>query len=123
MQNFSTIEKKTNLIKHFPIFISADDTDEEEEDKNKNQEYQFVTQGFDNFNYIFDGAAIGQYLGGVDPANISSNTIGFVNETCIIKFNKYSFVWKDKKPFIIIRGKEYPIFNLHIHSKNLKMFI
>jgi hypothetical protein len=118
MHNFSTIEKKTNLIKHFPIFINADDTDEE-----NTPEYQIVTQGFDKFNYIFDGAAIGQYLGGVDPANISGNTIGFVNETCIIKFNKYSFVWKDKKPFIIIRGKEYPIFNLHIHSKNLKMFI
>jgi hypothetical protein len=65
-------------------------------------------------------------LGGVDPRNAPGDTRGFVNETCIIKFDKYSFFWKTdgiKRPFIMIDGNEYPIFNLHIHSKNLKDFM
>jgi hypothetical protein len=118
MENFSLIRKKTNLIQNLPILINNNsDTDE----------HKFVTYNFDNFNYIFDAAAIGQYLGGVDPLNMSGDTTGFINETCIIKYNKYNFVWKIidgiKKPFIVIDNIEYPIFNLHIHSKNLKRFI
>jgi hypothetical protein len=80
---------------------------------------------FHNTNKIL--LTIGQYLGGVDPRNKSGNTIGFVNETCIINYSKYKFVWKNenglKIPYIIINENEYPIINLHIHSKNLKNFI
>ena len=52
---------------------------------------------------------------------------GFVNETCVIKYNNYS-IWfemvdEKKKPFILIEEKKLPIFNLHIHSKNLKEFV
>ena len=81
---------------------------------------------FDKFNLIFDAAAIGQYLGGVDPRNIKGNTKGFVNETCVVKYNNYEFIWKKKDdiilPLIKIEDKEIEICNLHIHSKNLKDF-
>jgi hypothetical protein len=119
MYNFSLIQKNTNLIQNLPIFIN--------DNNNNNAEFQFVTNNFNKFNYIFDAAAIGQYLGGVDPLNISGNTIGFINETCIIKYNNYIFEWiivdEMKKPFIIINGLKYKIFNLHIHSKRLNEFI
>ena len=76
---------------------------------------------------IFDAAAIGQYLGGVDPRNIEGDTRGFINETCIIKYNKYKFEWIKIDelfiPHIIIDSNKYKICNLHIHCKNLKNFM
>ena len=82
---------------------------------------------FFDFNMIFDAAAMGQYLGGIDPRNQSCDTTGFVNETCIIKYNKYKFEWIKIDnlfiPHIIINSNKYKICNLHIHSKNLNSFI
>jgi hypothetical protein len=81
---------------------------------------------FEKFNGIFDGAAIGQYLGGVDPRNIPGDTCGFVNETCVIKYDKYKFKWLKKGshyfPHIEINNDMIPINNLHIHSKTLEKF-
>jgi hypothetical protein len=118
MYNFSLIMRNTNLIDTFPIFI---------ENKLENDEYQFVTKNFNKFNFIFDAAAIGQYLGGVDKRNDSNNTVGFINETCIIKYNLYNILFLDheniKKPFINVNDKLIPIFNLHIHSKELEKFV
>lgn len=84
---------------------------------------------FSKFGKIFDAAAIGQYLGGVDPRNIGGDTRGFVNETCVVDYSKYSFVWNFNsalglyQPHIIIDGAEVPIVNLHIHSKALNRFL
>jgi len=117
MQNFSEIKRRTNTIANFPIFIT---------DASQNEEYKFVTQNFNSFQMIFDAAAIGQYLGGIDPRNQCGDTRGFVNETCVIKYNNYSFhylVINDiARPFIMVKEALYPIFNLHIHSKNLNSF-
>jgi hypothetical protein len=123
MENFSIIQSQTGLIENFPIFIS---------DANCSPEYQFVTRGYNKFKIIFDAAAIGQYLGGVDPRNCAGDTTGFVNETCIIKYDQYRFIWNVvngiKCPFIVVESADgthcsYPIFNLHIHSKALENFI
>ena len=83
-------------------------------------------ENFNEFKSIFDGAAIGQYIGGVDPRNIKGDTTGFVNETCEIKYDKYTFKWLKKEndyfPYIYINDKLIPINNLHIHSKRLENF-
>jgi hypothetical protein len=86
-------------------------------------------QEFERFHSIFDGAAMGQYIGGVDPRNIPGDTTGFINETCVIKYDKYQFIWVKKGgggggyvPHIQINGKLIPINNLHIHSKRLNDF-
>jgi len=120
MFNFKGISEKTNLIKNFPIFINNHNDHVE-----NNNEYEFVTQNYDTFNFIFDAAAMGQYIGGIhsDP-----NAIGFISETCIINYSNYSFVWETgidniKRPFILIDNNRYPIFNLHIHSKNLSYYV
>ena len=113
MENFSIINKKTNLIKQFPIFVK---------NNNLTDEQNFVSENSDIFPFIFDAAAIGQYLYGVD--NNLDYLIGFINETCVIKYNNYKIWYKNindmYKPFIEIEEKNIPIFNLHIHSKQLK---
>ena len=118
MENFCFIKQKTGLIKNFPIFIKSDKLTEEQ---------KYVSENSDIFPFIFDAAAIGQYLGGVDPRNTPGDTRGFINETCVIKYNNYNIWFEDvngiKKPFIQIGDKKVPIFNLHIHSKNLKEFV
>jgi len=118
MENFSIIKQKTGLIQNFPIFIK---------NNNLNAEQQFVSNNCDLFPFIFDAAAIGQYLGGIDPRNQSGDTRGFINETCVIKYNDYRIWFEEiagfKKPFIEIEGTKVPIFNLHIHSKNLTCFL
>ena len=95
-----------------------------------NEKYDKIdiyNENYEKFKGIFDGAAIGQYLGGVDPRNKAGDTSGFINETCVVKYNNYNFTWiknKDgfKLPYIIIDNENIPIFNLHIHSKNLSKF-
>lgn len=118
MENFYYIKNNVGFIKTLPIFKN---------NENLSNEQMFVSENSDIFPYIFDAAAIGQYLGGVDPKNQNGNTKGFVNETCVIKYNNYK-IWfeninETKKPFILIEDRVIPIFNLHIHSKNLKEFI
>lgn len=93
----------------------------------------------ENYNYIYDGASLGQYLGGIDPNNNSNNTIGFINETCILKPNNYKFEIKNtkidntitefrpnslylKEWFLIHNKNNLKIMNLHIHSKKLYNF-
>lgn len=118
MQNFSNCYYNlSDYIDTLPIFI----------ENNENNITKMITKNFKYYNCIFDAAAIGQYLGGVDPRNMSGDTKGFVNETCVINYSKYNFIWKNennkKIPYIIINNIEYPIVNLHIHCKDLKSFI
>jgi hypothetical protein len=112
MCNFSEIRKRTQLICNLPIFVSDAST----------LEKAFVTNGFQK--YIFDAAAIGQLVGGVDPRNAGGDTRGFVNETCVIKYNNEgNIIWKladgFTKPFLRMKEVDVPIFNLHIHCKDL----
>lgn len=83
-------------------------------------------QKVDLFQSIFDAAALGQFLGGIDPIHGTSQP-GFVNETCIFDPSRLSFEWKvddqgRKVPWASCNGSSYRINNLHIHSKNLEAF-
>jgi hypothetical protein len=82
---------------------------------------------------IFDGACIGQYLGGVDLRNIQLDqtklkiyenpTIGFINETAEFKPDICSYTLDNKNKFCILyKEKSFPINCLHIHSKQLYNF-
>jgi hypothetical protein len=82
---------------------------------------------FEKWNMIFDAAAIGQYLGGVDTIHKNGGIPGFVNETCVIDYSKYKFSWVKNEndlyiPMINIEEKFYKIAGLHIHSKRLFNF-
>lgn len=81
---------------------------------------------FAQFNSIFDGAALGQYLGGIDPRNGPSGA-GFINETCLVNPSYLKFEWRvdcqgRKVPFALLGSSVCRINNLHIHSKQLEEF-
>jgi hypothetical protein len=85
-----------------------------------------IFPGLGDTDFIFDAAAIGQYLGGIDPIHAGGATPGFINETCTVDYSKYTFHWVKNGshwiPNINIGGIYYPVLGLHIHSKNLKNF-
>ena len=110
MDNFCFIRDKTSLIENFPIFVKS---------PSLNAEQLSVCNS--SFPFVFDAAAIGQYLGGVDPRNIIGDTQGFINETCVIHYK--DLVFFKEKPFLLLKNTIIPIFNLHIHSKHLERFL
>ena len=118
MQNFSLCYYKLNdIVDTLPIFL----------ENTTNNVLRIVTNNFRYYGAIFDAAAIGQYLGGIDPRNKSGDTRGFINETCVIDYSKFEFIWKIenglKIPHIVVNNHNYPIINLHIHCKDLKTYI
>jgi hypothetical protein len=117
MENFAICYNKLNILDTLPIINKI----------NNNSNLEFLSKNFNSYNTIFDAAAIGQYLGGIDPRNNPNETIGFINETCLIDYSKYKFIWINENnlniPYIVINNINIPIVNLHIHSKNLKNFL
>lgn len=78
------------------------------------------------FQMIFDAAALGQFLGGIDPI-LGSTRNGFVGEMSVFQTYRFQYEWeKDEEgrlvPYISYKDETYPIANLHIHCKNLKIF-
>lgn len=90
---------------------------------NLNLRYQSnlnYSNNYDKFNSIFDGAAIGQYLGGID--NTDDNTIGYISPDCIFDVSNFQYEWYGNIPYMVFDNKKIKINNLHIHSKKLKKF-
>jgi hypothetical protein len=112
MFNFSHIRDTTDLIRVLPIFPSGD------------SQMECVTQNWHRFGgIIFDAAAMGQFIGGVDPRNVDGDTTGFVNTDCIVRYDPYTFYWDHQRPHLRISPTlSIPIFNLHIHCKQLEKF-
>ena len=131
MYNFAK-HLSTGRVDTFPIFTNK-------YYQNPYDEKMFVSRNYARFPYLFDAAAMGQYLGGIDPLNQPGDTRGFVNETTVIQYDKYKFVWSNHitqtniyQPFLFIEDADdadnenttqlLPIFNLHIHSKTINRF-
>lgn len=78
------------------------------------------------FHAIFDAAAIGQFLGGIDPIH-PNNQPGFINESCLFNPSLLEYRWiLDEQgrsvPHALFQGQAYKIINLHIHCKRLEAF-
>lgn len=96
----------------------------------RHAEYEKLWQNYiDSIGVIYDAAAMGQYLGGIDPRNQAGDTRGFVNETCLVKYDQYAFYWIAVDgaglyaPHVWIDGRYVRIVNLHIHGKELRRFM
>jgi hypothetical protein len=85
----------------------------------------------DTFCSLFDAAAVGQYLGGIDPRNQNPGEVtlqaGFVNESSLFNPDLVCFEWHpddDQRliPYMKINDEMWRMNNLHIHSKNLVAF-
>jgi hypothetical protein len=76
---------------------------------------------------IFDPAAIGMWLTGIDPRNQYGVTTYFDTQK-VIKSGTYfnpslvKYFFQNGNLFIEVDGLRYAIWNLHVHSKNLKLF-
>ncbi|MBN1242902.1 MAG: hypothetical protein JXA15_09395 [Spirochaetales bacterium] len=86
-----------------------------------------LDRDFESFGGVFDAAAFGQYLGGVDPRNDAALGPGFVNETAMYSAAEMPVRWERDDanrlvPIAEYGGRFFPIHNLHIHSKALHAF-
>jgi len=77
---------------------------------------------------VFDAAALGQWIGGIDPIHSERDTRGFVNETAVYSPDKMPVMWsvdeKDRIVPVVKHGATYfRVFNLHIHSKMLHLYV
>ena len=77
---------------------------------------------------IFDAAAIGQYFGGIDTIHNPGNSDGFVSTHSAFQVNKLHFQWRRSQhlfqPWVSADQENwYPIYNLHIHNKNMKRWL
>lgn len=80
----------------------------------------------DQFQVIFDAAALGQFLGGIDPI-LTNSKPGFIAELSVFLTYYFQYKWeRDAEgrliPYISYKNDTYPIANLHIHCKNLASF-
>jgi hypothetical protein len=75
------------------------------------------------FGVLFDGAAVGQYIGGIDKIHNKGNTEGFVNETTVFKCDKAKVEWRQLNSLNIPYLNDLPLVNLHIHSKELERWM
>ena len=83
---------------------------------------------FKQFQGVFDGAALGMYLTGTDPRNTFGRRL-IHNKANLIKSNAFinPQLWQysvdlDGNLWLEIESQKIPIYCLHIHSKNLKLF-
>jgi len=76
---------------------------------------------------IFDAAAVGQYIFGIDPQHQPYKPLlnMFENENLLIQTKDLNFYLKDNDLFIYYKNLKtsYKIYNLHIHSKKIKLAI
>lgn len=92
------------------------------------EEYLYDYFGYtENFGGFFDPQPIGQYLGGTDrkPKGVANNA-GYSNEYSYIDVSKLDIRWKQLGercvPVLIWKDREYRIYNLHVHCKELNRF-
>ena len=76
------------------------------------------SQNFGQFNMLFDPASYGQFLGGTNNGHPQGYTepAHFIGSQIISKQIEVVF---DKKPFVIYEGKQVPLYNLHLHNKQV----
>lgn len=122
-------ENDENRVDHLPI-ITEEYVNEYPVVSTSGHEVENKTKYFQNidlFHSIFDAAALGQFLGGIDPRNGASEP-GFINESCIFNPSLLDIQWipDDQNrlvPYVVYPHAKFKINNLHIHSKNLGDFL
>ena len=86
-----------------------------------------MSKNFSIFNGIFDAAAFGMWLTGQDPKNSYGNTkvmsmSNIHNGDSAIDPSKGAYKMENSNLFVDLEDSQIPIWNLHIHSKNLRLF-
>lgn len=94
----------------------------------RESDFEYATAHGSAFRGVFDAAAYGQYLGGIDERNGNGLQIGFVNKASAfptdqfeykpVKFDDGLLFWTAHR-----HGNSWPLYVLHIHSKYLENFV
>jgi hypothetical protein len=90
--------------------------------KSKGMDQDRYCQGLEEFGGIFDGAAIGQYIGGVHWMNDPADTRFFMNESSDFHIQDCDFSWEYhqyRSPSLSFEGISTQILAVHAHSKDL----
>ena len=137
---FPSITSITLLVSHIYRCLSMGFSNDMDLLGSYQDVYELPTIPNKKIKMVFDGAAIGQYLGGIDPRNIGKNfsdgldvylgTRGFKNETAEISPSLYEHNTKmvytginnARVPILLDKTDTYLVANLHVHSKNLASF-
>lgn len=89
---------------------------------------EMFSNHIEEFESIFDGASLGQYLDGTD-ARVHKDGVGpgYINPMCVFNPTPLLFEWRldeeqRKVPYIHYAGESYRINSLHFHSKRLERF-
>lgn len=97
------VQEQTNIVSMLPIMPDS--------------------VGYDTFGYCFDPSSWGQYLGGTHQGHPS----GFYDLNHYIgrelQKKKYTVLFECHRPIIQFNEMKFPLFNLHIHSKQLNLFV
>ncbi len=129
MHSIMSFTKIYNEVDTWPVLPPGDNTRLIYEDRRHCvDDIKRISKYSELFGGVFDAAAVGQGIFGIDwrvhsPNN--NNTDGFINKDSIFDFSRIWFKWvkEDEKlqRLYMSLDKEqfYPIFNLHIHSKDL----
>lgn len=130
MELFSMYNNKVGHKLNLPVLPNHYDLDLVSMTGNRTKNPKQFFNNFEKFDSIFDGAAIGQFLGGIDIRNSNnhSQNVGFINESSLFSMKNFEILFivdsKNRKiPVINYKNKKHRINNLHIHSKNLKQFL
>lgn len=89
---------------------------------------EMFSNHLEEFNSVFDGASLGQYLDGMNPRVHNENLgPGYIRPECVFNPAALEIEWvldeeSRNVPYISYKGDRYRINNLHIHSKKLANF-
>ena len=123
-------KKNNNCIKTLPT-VGKDYPYELQPDEGiRIQDKERFSKFVEDFEGIFDAAAIGQYMFGIDPIHNRNNTDGFINPHCCFKISKTQLKWEkvsliSKRDLYRLsikysnKNNWYPVYNLHVHNKSL----
>jgi hypothetical protein len=73
----------------------------------------------EGYDYVFDPGSYGQFLGGTN----NGHGIGYKDEYHLCWQIGAEAYMKDGLPYVSFDGMEKPLFNLHVHSKKLELFV
>ena len=107
--NLPTVHPKCNCIEHHKVITHYD-----------------LSANFKIFSGVFDGATLGQFLFGFDARNERGlRRLYKYREYHTIRPNKLRFEYNSSRESLLMNCNEVQnteIFNLHIHSKDLRVF-
>jgi len=125
MEVISLYKKNSNIIDSLPIIPSSYKEIKTFNGKTSNNPDKFYNN-YELFNSIFDGACIGQFIGGIDPIHADGGSSGFINKDSLLIPSNFEYIWEiqnnKKILFAMYNGEKIKINNLHVHCKNLKKF-